>query len=117
MLREIHQANGARSPWLVLHQIALVQLDNELANYLSQTLLKHWPKAHVVRVARDSQVRADLRICSEAPTQLDDVPTLWLWHLERASVISQVAPKLWRTPMPMTARQLVRAVRRVFAHE
>jgi hypothetical protein len=117
MLREIRQATGARSPQLVLHQIALVGLDNELANYLSQTLLKQWPKARVLRLERDSQLRADLRICSEAPMQRDGIPTLWLWNLERANATIQLAPQLWRTPMPMTARRLLRAVRCVFAQK
>ena len=114
MLREIQSSHGKCSPTLVLHQIALVQLESELADYISQVLLKRWPKARVLRLDQDGALKVDLRICSALPIQQDGVPTLWLWQLESHTSTAQLAPWLWRAPMPISARHLMRAIACVF---
>ena len=114
MLREIQRSHGECSPALVLHQIALVQLESELADYISQVLLKRWPKARLLRLDQDAILKADLRICSEPPVQQDGVPTLWLWQLESQGSAAQLAPWLWRAPMPISTRRLLRAIACIF---
>lgn len=91
-------------------RIALVGLDDELADYLAGWLARHWPEARVQRPRPGRPVIADLAIVDREPAGMPQRPTLWLADIDRGEAILPLGPRLWRTAMPTTASRLRRAI-------
>jgi hypothetical protein len=106
--------NATRSPPGALRQlppqIALVDLDDDLAHYLREWFALHWPQARVRRAAAGADVVADLAIIDREPIQLPQVPTLWLAEIDRSAAVIRLGPRYWRTAMPTTALRLMRVI-------
>ena len=106
--------DGAPSPVGAMRRlpprIALVGLDDELADYLDAGLARLWPQARVRRVRPGERLVVDLAIVDREPTSSPRHPTLWLADVDRGEAVLQVGPGLWRTSMPTTSRRLRRAI-------
>lgn len=105
---------AADAPSAAMHRlpprIALVGLDDELADYLSAWLARHWPAARLQRRHAQQRCVADLRIVDREPDEPPCQPTLWLADIDRSAALMALGPCLWRTPMPTTARRLKLAI-------
>lgn len=86
--------------------IALVDLDDELSDYLTDWLALHWPEARVRRVRASDAFVADLAIIDREPAGPLAWPTLWLAEIDHSQAVRQLGPRLWRTAMPTTALRL-----------
>jgi hypothetical protein len=96
-------------------RIALVGLDEELADYIAASLARHWPAARVQRSRAGQGVAADLAIVDCEPASPPRHPTLWLADIDRGEALLELGPCFWRTPMPTTARRLRRAIEHCLA--
>lgn len=90
--------------------IALVDLDCELSDYLTDWLSLHWPEARVRRVRAGDSFVADLAIVDHEPAGAIPWPTLWLADIEHSQAVRKLGPRLWRTAMPTTALRLKRVM-------
>jgi len=96
-----------------LRRVAIWHLDGELAAYVERRMHLRWPQLSVERVAADAQlalIDADLWICGSAPTPTMSAPVLWLGEVDRGAGVIRLNERLWKSTMPMTGRQLERAV-------
>jgi hypothetical protein len=91
-------------------RIALVGLDEDLADYLAGWLARHWPEARVQRPRPGQRVVADIAIVDREPAGVPQCATLWLADVDRGGAILPLGTRLWRTAMPTTAIRLRRAI-------
>ena len=98
---------------LQLHQVALLQLEPEFARYLTRHLRATWPAVKILLPQPFAAIQAEqcqLIICAMAPTFAPVIPTLWLSEIARSTALLQISPNLWKTPTPITGRELIRTI-------
>ena len=101
---------------LVLHRVALVGKDEELARYVGNALRERWPMVVITECEfLPLGVSVDLVIQGTEPNGVPVHNTLWLVELTRTPHVSRLSATLWRAAMPLTARELLRSVALVFA--
>jgi hypothetical protein len=114
VLRLIHSRE--RPAWQGLQHAALVGLEVELAVYVERSLREHWPAIGIQWASDLAEVHASLAqlvICGTEPLSESTLPTLWLSALERQCHPFRVCDRLWKCAMPISGKQLVRAVERI----
>jgi hypothetical protein len=114
MLQSIANSPQISAHKLILHKVALVDMDADLVSYLSQALRQRWPKVRLSNLATAAALeRCDLAIFCEEPPVLS-VRRLWLSELTRTSGVRCLGDGLWRTSMPITRLEFIATVERVF---
>lgn len=101
-----------------LHRVVMLDLDPDLARYVEQRLHARWPALRIDRTDCTGEVAArppDLLVCANEPCPQLRIPTLWLGGIDRSAVALQINPWLWKSPTPITGRQLLRAIDTILA--
>jgi hypothetical protein len=105
----------ARAKPMLLHvqRVAIVHVEQDLANYIERRLLSCWPEVvvqHFDDWALLSLRPTDLCISGVEPPALMSMPTLWLGEVGSSVGHYRVGDRLWKIDTPISGRGLLRAV-------
>jgi hypothetical protein len=116
MLQSISRERPLASLRLILHRVILVNIDPELAVYLSKALRREWSKILVLQQPLlNAYDRCDLAIFVHEPPPSPSTRCLWLSDLTRHFAVHLLDHNRWRSPLPLNAHELIRGIFKIFS--
>jgi hypothetical protein len=96
-----------------VQRVAILQVEQDLANYIERPLRLCWPNVvvqHLEDWALLSLRPTDLCISGVEPPASLSMPTLWLGEVGRSAGHYRIGEQLWKISTPISSRGLLRAV-------
>jgi hypothetical protein len=99
-----------------LDSVALIGAEVELLDYVNRCLHLRWPRIVSIRSLGDC-VPCETQLCirTSEPVPPMSCRTLWLDGIGRRPRLARLAPQLWRAPIPLGRRHLIRVVESILA--